>query len=60
MPTPETALHWQCRECGTMWASEHARDECEALCYDDRWTGRARRAAALPRRVPGVPRPIHA
>ena len=29
MPTPETVLHWQCRECGSLWASELARDECE-------------------------------
>lgn len=24
-------LYWQCRECTTMWNSEHARDECERI-----------------------------
>lgn len=56
MSTPETVLHWQCRECGALWNSEHSRDACEVEDRDDRWSRLARRAAALPRRVPGVPR----
>lgn len=27
-------LIWQCRECTTMWNSEHARDECERIDLD--------------------------
>ena len=49
-----------CPRCGAgfsdAWGAGQCRDQDDA----DQWPRLARRAAALPRRVPGIPRPIRA